>query len=98
MLSKLIFQTMRPVFNDLVTEVQRSIGFFRTIDKKAEISELLITGNTVKMPGLAAYLGKNLGFEVKVVDNFNRLGGEEGFSRSSQACAEGYELAKLQRL
>ncbi len=70
---KLIFQTMRPVFNDLVTEVQRSIGFFRSIDKKAEIAELLITGNTVKMPGLAAYLGKNLGFEVHVLDRFNRL-------------------------
>jgi type IV pilus assembly protein PilM len=74
---KLIFQTMRPVFNDLVTEVQRSIGFFRSIDRKAEINELLITGNTVKMPGLAAYLGKNLGFEVHVLDRFNRLGGDD---------------------
>lgn len=77
---KLIFQTMRPVFNDLVTEVQRSIGFFRSIDKKAEIGELLITGNTVKMPGLAAYLGKNLGFEVHVIDRFNRLQGEDVLS------------------
>ena len=74
---KLIFQTMRPVFNDLVTEVQRSIGFFRSLDKKAEITELLITGNTVKMPGLAAYMGKNLGFDVEVIDRFNRLGGED---------------------
>ena len=77
---KLIFQTMRPVFNDLVTEVQRSIGFFRSIDKKAEIGELVITGNTVKMPGLAAYLGKNLGFEVHVLDRFSRLGGDDVLS------------------
>ena len=77
---KLIFQTMRPVFSDLVTEVQRSIGFFRSIDKKAEIADLVVTGNTVKMPGLAAYLGKNLGFEVHVVDRFNRLGGEDVLS------------------
>ncbi|QDT61081.1 Competence protein A [Stieleria bergensis] len=74
---KLIFQTMRPIFNDLVTEIQRSIGFFRSIDRKAEIGELLLTGNTVKMPGLAAYLGKNLGYEVHTLDRFNRLGGEE---------------------
>jgi len=77
---KLVFQTMRPVFNDLVTEVQRSIGFFRSIDRKAEIGELLITGNTVKMPGLAAYLGKNLGFDVHVLDRFNRLSGEDVLS------------------
>ncbi|MGV3483206.1 MAG: type IV pilus assembly protein PilM, partial [Planctomycetaceae bacterium] len=74
---KMIFQTMRPVFNDLVTEVQRSIGFFRSLNRKAEITELLVTGNTVKMPGLAAYLGKNLGFEVHVLDRFNRLTGDD---------------------
>lgn len=77
---KMIFQTMRPVFNDLVTEVQRSIGFFRSLNRKAEINELLVTGNTVKMPGLAGYLGKNLGFEVHVLDRFNRLGGEDVLS------------------
>ncbi len=77
---KLVFQTMRPVFNDLVTEVQRSIGFFRSIDKKAEITELLVTGNTVKMPGLAAYLGKNLGYEVHTLDRFNRLSGDDVLS------------------
>ncbi len=77
---KLIFQTMRPVFNDLVTEVQRSIGFFRSIDRKAEITDLVVTGNTVKMPGLAAYLGKNLGFEVHTMDRFNRLAGEDVLS------------------
>lgn len=77
---KLIFQTMRPVFNDLVTEVQRSIGFFRGIDKKANITELIVTGNTVKMPGLAAYLGKNLGYEVQILDRFNRLSGDDVLS------------------
>ena len=74
---KLVFQTMRPVFNDLVTEVQRSIGFFRSLDKKAEIGDLLLTGNTVKMPGLAAYLEKNLGYDVQVLDRFNRLTGDD---------------------
>lgn len=74
---KLVFQTMRPVFNDLVTEIQRSIGFFKSINKKAEIAELLVTGNTVKMPGLAQYLGKNLGYDVHAVDRFNRLQGDE---------------------
>ncbi|HBJ36284.1 MAG TPA: pilus assembly protein PilM [Planctomycetaceae bacterium] len=77
---KLIFQTMRPVFNDMVTEVQRSIGFFRSLNKKAEIKELLIAGNTVKMPGLAAYIGKNLGLDVHVLDRFNRLTGEDVLS------------------
>lgn len=105
---KLIFQTMRPIFNDLVTEVQRSIGFFRSIDKKAEIGELVVTGNTVKMPGLASYIGKNLGVEVQVLDRFNRLDGEEilqiptfrdnapTFAVSYGLCLQAMGLAQIQ--
>jgi type IV pilus assembly protein PilM len=74
---KLIFQTMRPVFNDLVTEVQRSVGFFQSINKKAKIEQLILAGNTVKLPGLAAYLGKNLGYDVHTLEGFQRLGGSE---------------------
>ncbi|TWT75059.1 type IV pilus assembly protein PilM [Allorhodopirellula solitaria] len=104
---KLIFQTMRPVFNDLVTEVQRSIGFFRGIDKKANITELLVTGNTVKMPGLAAYLGKNLGYEVHILDRFNRLTGDDVLSMPTfrdnaptfavcyGLCLQGLELSQV---
>ena len=34
---KAVFQAMRPVFNDLVTEIQRSIGFFTSINRNAKI-------------------------------------------------------------
>ncbi len=74
---KLIFQAMRPVFNDLVTEVQRSMGFFRSINKKAEIGSILMLGNSVKLPGLSQYLSKNLAMEVDVLDSFSLLGGSE---------------------
>lgn len=74
---KLIFQAMRPVFNDLVTEVQRSMGFFRSINKKAEIGSILMLGNSVKLPGLAQYLSKNLAMDVDVIDSFTQLNGSE---------------------
>ncbi|MEZ6148564.1 MAG: pilus assembly protein PilM [Pirellulaceae bacterium] len=74
---KLIFQAMRPVFNDLVTEVQRSMGFFRSINKKAEIGSILMLGNSVKLPGLSQYLSKNLAMDVDVIDSFAQLNGSE---------------------
>ena len=74
---KLIFQAMRPVFNDLVTEVQRSMGFFRSINKKAEIGSILMLGNSVKLPGLSQYLSKNLAMDVDVLSQFNQLSGSE---------------------
>ena len=74
---KLVFQAMRPVFNDLVTEVQRSMGFFRSLYKEAEISSILMMGNSVKLPGLSQYLSKNLAMDVEVLESFNRLSGDE---------------------
>jgi type IV pilus assembly protein PilM len=74
---KLVFQAMRPVFNDLATEVQRSIGFFKSLHKKDEIGSILMLGNSVQLPGLPQYLGKTLSMDVSVVDTFERLNGEE---------------------
>lgn len=74
---KLVFQAMRPVFNDLATEVQRSIGFFRSLHKKDEIGSILMLGNSVRLPGLPQYLSKTLSMDVTVVDSFQRLTGDD---------------------
>ena len=72
---KAIFQAMRPVFADMVTEVQRSIGFFQSLDRKAKINGVVVLGNTVKLPGLVQYLSKHLGYEIQEIDSFNKLTG-----------------------
>ncbi|MEO8495772.1 MAG: type IV pilus assembly protein PilM, partial [Planctomycetota bacterium] len=72
---KTVFQAMRPIFNDLVTEVQRSIGFFQGIDRKAKIRGVVLLGNTVKLPGLQQYISKNLGYDVLEFDSFKELSG-----------------------
>jgi len=72
---KAVFQAMRPIFNDLVTEVQRSIGYFQGIDRKAKIKGVVLLGNTVKLPGLQQYVAKNLGYDVIEFTKYNLLGG-----------------------
>ncbi|MFN0021603.1 MAG: pilus assembly protein PilM [Pirellulaceae bacterium] len=72
---KTIFQAMRPVFGDMVTEVQRSVGFFQSLDRKAKIGNVVMLGNTVKLPGLSQYLSKHLGYEIKEIDSFGKLTG-----------------------
>ncbi len=74
---KLVFQAMRPVFNDLVTEVQRSMGFFNSLNKNAEIGSILMLGNSVKLPGLSQFLSKNLAMDVEVLDDFKMLSGDD---------------------
>ncbi len=72
---KTVFQVMRPVFNDLVTEIQRSVGYFQSIDRQAKIGKMVLLGNAVKLPGLRQYLSKNLGQEVVKLDTYDSLSG-----------------------
>lgn len=73
--AKALFQAMRPVFSDMVTETQRSIGFFTNIDRKAKISRIIALGNAIKLPGLQRFLAQNLGIEVDRVESFRGLEG-----------------------
>ncbi|OYV87080.1 MAG: hypothetical protein B7Z73_10645, partial [Planctomycetia bacterium 21-64-5] len=72
---KALFQAMRPVFNDLLTEVQRSISFFTNLDRRAKISRAVALGNAMKLPGLQRYLAQNLGFDLVRLESFRGLTG-----------------------
>ncbi|TWT96064.1 Competence protein A [Botrimarina colliarenosi] len=72
---KAVFQAMRPVFSDLVAEIQRSIGFFMSNNRGAELSEVIAVGNAMKLPGLQRYLAQNLDIPVKMADEFDALAG-----------------------
>ena len=77
---KAVFQAMRPIFNDMVQELQRSIGFFRSIDRSANITKGVILGNTVRLPGLQPYLEKNLEIPMKKIAEYENLTGSSVIS------------------
>ena len=72
---KAVYQAMRPVFKDMLTEVQRSVGFFNSLDKTARIGKVVALGNSMKLPGLKRYLSQNLGFEVDEIEAFTTMSG-----------------------
>ncbi|MGO9108787.1 MAG: type IV pilus assembly protein PilM [Thermoguttaceae bacterium] len=74
---KAVFQAMRPVFNDLQTELQRSLGFFTNLDRTAKIGRVVAMGNAFKLPGLRRYLAQSLGYEIDRVEAFRGLVGAE---------------------
>ncbi|NLX14267.1 MAG: type IV pilus assembly protein PilM [Phycisphaerales bacterium] len=68
-----IFQAMRPVFADLVAEVQRSIGFYTSSRRGVKLNRILAMGNAFKMPGMSKFLQQNLGMEVVRPSAFTKL-------------------------
>src|SRR5882757_3680349 len=70
---KLVFQAMRPVFSDLVAEIQRSIGFFTSNNRTAKLGSVIALGNPMKLPGLQRFLAQNLDQEVVSLEQFAAL-------------------------
>ena len=72
---KAVFKTMKPVFNEFASELQRSLNYFTGTDRTATIAKVLLMGNATKLRGLADFVGQQLQLEVQRLDKFNALEG-----------------------
>ena len=92
-----ILQAMRPVFGDLAQDVQRSIGYYQSSHKDANLTRLIGLGSTFNLPGLRKYLGQQLQMEIVRLEKFNKLTieGPEGseFEAATINLATAYGLA-----
>ncbi len=68
-----IFQAMRPVFTDLASEIQRSLGFYKSSNPNTKLLKIITLGGGTKMRGLLKYLQQSLQIPVERPDSFKRL-------------------------
>ena len=95
---KKVFQTLRPVFNEFASELQRSLNYFTGQDRTAKIGEVLLVGNAAKLRGLSDFLAKQLQLEVHRLREFKGLEGDlilktPAFRENQLAFATVYGLA-----
>jgi len=94
-----IFQAMRPVFADLVAEIQRSLGFYASTHRDIELKAVLACGNAFRLPGLQKYLENNLTIgDVTRLEKFNKVvagatGNAPNFTDNIMSFASAYGLA-----
>jgi type IV pilus assembly protein PilM len=77
-----IFQAMRPVFTDLASEIQRSLGFYSSSNPNTKIVKIIATGGGTKLRGLLKYLQQTLQIPVERPDSFKRLAIGSGVSQA----------------
>jgi len=68
-----VFQAMRPVFTDLASEIQRSLGFYNSSNPNTKVSKIIALGGGTKMRGLLKYLRQTLQMPVERPDSFKKL-------------------------
>ncbi|WP_166819792.1 type IV pilus assembly protein PilM [Thalassoroseus pseudoceratinae] len=71
-----VFQALRPVFNDYVSEIQRSIGYFSSVNRSAKIKQVIGVGNGFKLAGLQKFLHQNLQYDVVRLSKYDELAGD----------------------
>src|SRR5262249_47833386 len=82
---KKILSALKPVLNDFVGEVQRSLGYFTNTHRDAQIQYMVGLGNAFRLPGLQRFLSEKLQIEVKKLTKLEQL---QGDVLSQPACAE----------
>jgi type IV pilus assembly protein PilM len=87
---KAVFKTMKPVFNEFASELQRSLNYFTGTDRTATIGKVLLLGNATKLRGLSDFVGQQLQLDVQRLDKFNSL---EGASVLSNPAFREHQLA-----
>lgn len=71
--SKKIFSSMEPTLKDLVTEVTRSVGFFKSqAQGQLDIKKMILLGDGAKLKNLPSFLENELGFPVEKVQKLEQ--------------------------
>ncbi|MHC4394154.1 MAG: type IV pilus assembly protein PilM [Planctomycetota bacterium] len=68
-----ILQAMKPVFTDLASEIQRSLGFYSSSNPNTKLSKIVAMGGGTKMRGLLKYLQQTLQIPIERPDSFKKL-------------------------
>lgn len=68
-----ILQAMKPVFTDLASEIQRSIGFYNSSNPNTKLFKVIALGGGTKMRGLLKYLQQSLQIPIERPDSFKKL-------------------------
>ncbi len=78
---KKILAALKPVLNDFVGEVQRSLGYFTNTHRDAHIEFMIGLGNAFRLPGLQKFLSEKLQLEVKKLTQMERINGDQVVSQ-----------------
>jgi type IV pilus assembly protein PilM len=68
-----IFKVIEASINELTSEVQRSLGFYKQQNPNAKLENIVISGNTFRLPNLPQYLADRLRFAVISLEDLERI-------------------------
>ncbi|MGE3166398.1 MAG: type IV pilus assembly protein PilM [Planctomycetota bacterium] len=68
-----IFGVIQPILKELVNEIHRSVGFYKSQAGDVKFEDVYLFGNTARLLGIQKYLQEQLRFRVHVAKGFSRI-------------------------
>jgi type IV pilus assembly protein PilM len=76
-----IIKVIENGLSELVSEINRSLGFYRTQNASATLDNLVISGNTFRLPGLPEYMAEKLRLTINILEDLDRIQVAGGIDR-----------------
>jgi type IV pilus assembly protein PilM len=69
-----IFNVLQPVLRDLVNEMNRSMGYYKSISKISKFDRVVLLGNSTKTLNFQRFVGQSLQLPVSGIDKLSSIG------------------------
>jgi type IV pilus assembly protein PilM len=77
-----IIKVIESGLSELTSEINRSLGFYRTQNASATLDNLVISGNTFRLPGLPEYMAEKLRLTINILEDLDRIQVAAGLDRT----------------
>ncbi len=102
---KKLLEVLRPAMRDLVAEIQRSIGYYKSLSQDVKFDEVFVVGDGYRLFGLDRFLAEQLQYRITPIRQLQKIAyqgpparaGELNNAMSSLGVAIGLALQGLDR-
>jgi type IV pilus assembly protein PilM len=78
-----ILKVLEGTLNELTSEVQRSLGFYKSQNPNAKLENIVISGNTFRLPNLPEYIAERLRYTVNILEDLDKIQVASGIDREN---------------
>lgn len=71
---KQIMEVIQPTYRDLTMEIDRSLGYYKSLSKDVKIERLLLVGGGIRVAGLEKFLAENLHYSFQKLTDLHTIG------------------------
>ncbi len=76
-----IIKVIEASLTELTSEVQRSLGFYKSQNAGAKLDNLVISGSTFRLPGLPEYMAERLRYTINILEDLDKIKVAPGLER-----------------